>query len=140
MDQVLGTLKKEGVVRCYIDDVIIPATDWRDMCKKVERVFLALERAKLTLNSTKCSFGVMELNYLDFNIKEGQLRPGRKVSVIKNYPKSNNAHELRRFLGLTGYFRRFITHYAELAMPLTALTKEDLVWKWTEAQQKEFEF
>lgn len=139
MDQVLGTLKREGVVRCYIDDVIIPATDWGDMCKKVGRVFQALERAKLTLNPTKCAFGVTELDYLGFNIKEGQLRPGRKIAVIENYPEPNNVHELRRFLGLTGYFRRFITHYADISAPLTALTKKDQPWKWMEAQQGVFE-
>jgi len=96
-DQVLGTLKREGVVRSYIDDVIIPAREWGDMCRKVERVFQALERAKLTLNPTKCAFGVTELDYLGFNIKEGQLRPGRKIAVIENYPRPNNVHELRRF-------------------------------------------
>lgn len=46
----------------------------------------------VTLNPTKCAFSVTELDYLGFNIKEGQLRPGRKVAVIEYYPKPNNVH------------------------------------------------
>lgn len=83
--------------------------------QKVERVFQALERAKLTLNPTKCAFGVTELDYLGFNTKESQLCPGPKISVIENYLRPNNVHELRRFLGLTGYFRRFIINDADIS-------------------------
>jgi len=94
------------------------------MCGRLEKVLQALVSAKLRLNPTKCAFGVIELDYLGFNIREGQLRPVQKMAVIEDYPVPNNVREVRRFSGLTGYFSRFIERYAELAEPLTLLTKK----------------
>jgi len=89
MDQVF--FKKKGVVRCYF--VIIPAVDWRDMYKKIESVFQANKCAKLTLNPNRWAFGVTELDYLGFNIKEGQLRPSRKTAIIEIYQKLGEGNE-----------------------------------------------
>lgn len=60
------------------------------------------------------------------------------IGAIETFPRPRHAHEVRRFLGLTGYFRRFIVNYDKLVTPLTQLTGKDLAYEWGEAQQKSF--
>jgi len=73
----------------------------------VTLVFDSLRAAKLTLKPAKCTFGASELDFLGFTVSQGVIRPGQKVHAIKTFPQPRDAHEVRRFLGLTGYFRRF---------------------------------
>uniref|UniRef100_A0A2S2PNA9 RNA-directed DNA polymerase n=1 Tax=Schizaphis graminum TaxID=13262 RepID=A0A2S2PNA9_SCHGA len=123
----------------YLDDIIIPSKSEHDMLEVLELVLKALVRANLTLKPSKCSFGMNTLDYLGFRIAEGEIRPGRKVDALANFPRPRDAHEIRRFLGLAGYFRRFIVKYAELAEPLTLLTAKDAPYRWQDNQQDAFE-
>lgn len=108
MSKVFGELRRKGIVQWYMDDIIFPASYWTDMCSRLQQVLMKTCAANLTLNPNKCVFGADELDYLGFTISAGQIRPGRKVLAIKNYSTPCSVHEVRRFLGLAGYFRRFI--------------------------------
>ncbi|KAL4126001.1 hypothetical protein QTP88_010233 [Uroleucon formosanum] len=70
---------------------------------------------------------------------EQVFKPGKKTEVIATFPRSRNEHEVRRFLGLAGYIRRFIVNYAKLAAPLTTLTGKNTVFTWESEQQKSFD-
>lgn len=125
MNVVLGPLRNK-VCCCYLDDVIIPAKDWNELLTKLSLVFSALRNAKLTLNINKCEFGKTKIDFLGYIVSEEGLKPGaRKVSAIRDFPEPRNVHEVRRFLGLSGFFRRFIPKYAIIAKPLTDLTKKN---------------
>lgn len=104
------------------------------MMLDLRRVLSALRAANLTLKPSK--FGARELDYLGFRISEGTVKPGRKVHSIAKFPR--NAHEVRRFLGLAGYFRRFIIKYSQIAYPLTRLTGKDVPFVWSESQENAF--
>jgi len=67
------------------------------------------------------------------------VKPGRKVEAIANFPRPKDAHEIRRFLGLSGYFRRFIVNYAMVAEPLTRLTGKDVPYQCGPSQETAFE-
>lgn len=138
MYKVFKDLKHKGIVNYYLDDIIITATDWENMMERLKLVFDALRAARLTLKPSKCVFGSIQLDFLGFTISEGQLRPGRKIEAIATYPEPRNVHEIRRFLGLAGFFRRFIEKYAILAEPLTRLTKKDVPFLWQEEQMSAF--
>ena len=89
-------------------------------------VLIALEWAGLTLNLFKCIFGILKAEYVGFVLSAKGVRPGpEKVNAIAKFPIPKNAHDLRRFLGLTSFFRRFIPGYSKIAFPLTELTKKD---------------
>jgi len=139
MGIVFNDLKSEGVVGTYLDDIILPAEHWDRMMIDLRRVLSALRAANLTLKPSKCTFGARELDYLGFRISEGTVKPGRKVHAIAEFPRPRDAHEIRRFLGLAGYFcRRFVVSYAEIAAPLTHLTGKDVPFIWSDEQESAF--
>ncbi|KAL4097270.1 hypothetical protein QTP88_022070 [Uroleucon formosanum] len=76
---------------------------------------------------------------LGFRTSKGTIQPGKKTEVIATFPRPRNEHEVRRFLGLVGYFRRLIVNYAKLAAPLMTLTGKNKVFTWEGEQQKSFE-
>jgi len=125
MNLVFKELRDAGDIYIYLDDIIIPSQDWEHMLHVIRLVFESLRSANLTLKPAKCTFGARQLDFLGFTISSGEIRPGPKVNVIRNFPPPRDAHEVRRFLGLAGYFRRFIVNYAKLAAPLTLLTGKD---------------
>ncbi|KAF0702834.1 Uncharacterized protein FWK35_00039000, partial [Aphis craccivora] len=138
MTIVFKDLKSDGVVSTYLDDIILPSKSWDHMMLDLRRVLSALRAANLTLKPSKCTFGARELDYLGFRISEGTVKPGRKVRAIAKFPRPRDTHEVRRFLGLAGYFRRFIIKYAQIAAPLTCLTGKDVPFVWSESQDNAF--
>lgn len=139
MNLVLGPLRNK-ICCCYLDDVIIPAKDWTELLDRLRLVLNAFREAKLTLNIKKCEFGKQEIDYLGFIVCEDGLKPGpRKLSAVKDFPEPKSVHEIRRFLGLTGFFRRFIANYAIMARPLTELTKKDSAFIFDGKCQKSFQ-
>lgn len=139
MNKVFCDLRRVGIVQWYMDDIIIPAVDWSDMCSRLRQVLEKIIWTGLTLNTKKCVFGANKLNYLGFVVAVGKIRLDRKAEAICNYPTPSPVHEIRRFLGLTGYFRRFIQGYAMLSEPLTRLTRKDTVFIWGNEQQQVFD-
>jgi len=121
MNLVFRELMNKNIVGLYLDDIVLPALDCKDLFKKLRMVFEVLRKAKLTLKPSKCTFGARELDYLGFRIFMGKVQPGRKVSTITDYPTPRSVHEIRQFLRLSGFFRRFIPNYAVLARPITTL-------------------
>lgn len=119
MGDVLGDLRRK-VVKNYLDDIVIDAEDWCDMLNKLQMVLEKLRGASLTLKPSKCSFGARCIEFLGFLIENGSIRPGlNKTKSISDFPAPKDVHEIRRFLGLSGFFRRFVEKYAVKAEPLT---------------------
>lgn len=109
-----------------ISGILIPAVSSVDMLSKLELVFKALRDANLTLKLKKCYFACEQVDFLGYTLMTGGLQPGlAKMDAILYFPIPNNCHEVRRFLGLTGYFRRFMPNYANKARLISDLLKKD---------------
>lgn len=108
------------------------------MLNSLQLVFGVLRGTKLILKPSKYIFGVPMLHYLGFTISKELIRPEKKVETIASYPSPKNDHEGRLFLGLTGYFRRFIVGYAMLADPLTCLTRRNVHFVWGDVHKEVF--
>jgi len=138
MQHVLGSLQGK-IVHNYLNDMIIEGRDWHDMLSQLRLVLERLKDANLTLKPSKCRFGTGRVEFLGFVVKNGEVHPGReKTSAIEEYPPPHDVHSVRQFLGLTGFFRRFMVGYATIAEPLTALLCKGVKFQWPETQQQAF--
>ena len=109
----------------YIDDVIVFSRSWKDHLSHIEQVLQRIQDAGLTLCRKKCQFAMSECLYLGHTIGSGRVCPEEvKVRAIRNFQQPQTKKEVRSFIVLTGYYRKFIPQYASLAIPLTDLTRK----------------
>ncbi|KAL0560774.1 hypothetical protein IC582_001187 [Cucumis melo] len=123
-------------VLVFFDDILIYSRNLEDHLKHIETVFLVLRKHELFANRKKCSFGLAKVEYLGHLISnKGVEVDPEKIKAITDWPKPTSVRETRGFLGLTGYYRKFVHHYGTLAAPLTQLLKKG-GFNWnTEAEQ-----
>ena len=137
MNKVLKGLK---FAMTYLDDIIIFSQDESQHLEHLEIVFSCLWEAGLKMKYSKCDFFKSEIHYLGHLISPEGISPlPNKLDSIKHMPASNSAKEIKQFLGLTGYYRKFVPRFADISRPLTTLTKKDVKFEWTSACQKSFE-
>lgn len=130
----------EDFTTAYLDDVIIWSTDAEQHQQHLQQVFDRLRHHGLKLKLKKCSFYQNRTNYLGFIISEQGIQPDpEKVKIIKALPQPRCVRDVRSFIGMTGYYRRFVPQYSQVAEPLTALTRKHARFKWTEECTAAFE-
>ena len=99
-----------------------------------------LIQAGLKLKPSKCLFVRKEVSYLGYMITPKGLKVSdQHVTAVKDFPAPSNVKEIRQFLGLSSFYRKFIPSFAKLAQPLHSLTKKNAHFKWTEDCQQAFE-
>ena len=137
MNKVLKGLK---FAMMYLDDIIIFSQDETQHLEHLEIVFSRLRETGLKMKRSKCDFFKSEIHYLGHLISPEGISPlPNKLDSIKHMPVPNSAKEIKQFLGLTGYYRKFVPRFADISRPLTTLTKKDAKFEWTSACQKSFE-
>ena len=137
MNKVLKGLK---FTMTYLDDIIIFSQDELQHLEHLEIVFSHLREAGLKMKHSKCDFFKSEIHYLGHLISPEGISPlPNKFDSIRHMPVPNSTKEIKQFLGLTGYYRKFVPRFADISRPLTTLTKKDAKFKWTSACQKSFE-
>ena len=124
----------------YLDNIIIFSQDESQHLEHLEIVFSRLREAGLKMKCSKCDFFKSEIHYLGHLISPEGISPlPNKLDSIKYMPAPNSAKEIKQFLGLTAYYRKFVPRFADISRPLTTLTKKDVKFEWTSACQKSFE-
>lgn len=138
MHKILNKAKLSYVI-VYMDDVLIPARSFEEAMTRLEEVLSILREAGLTLKLKKCKFMFHKIDFLGFEISGEGVRPGSlKTDAVSKFPAPSNQHEVRRFLGLASFFRRFVRGFASLARPLTSLLRKDSTWKWGKDENTAF--
>ena len=116
----------------YLDDIIVFGRSFEDHLCNLALVFDRLQNANLKLKAKKCRFFCKEVNFLGHVVSESGIRTDpEKTNVVKNWKRPENVSELRSFLGLVSYYRRFIKDFANIAKCLHALTSKNSKWQWT---------
>ena len=138
MDIVLRGLHRSTA--CYIDDIIVFTPTFESHLKELEAVLRRLENAGLTLNLQKCYFAERSVEFLGHTVEQKGIRPNfRKTEAIEQLAEPTCVADIRRFLGLTGWFRKFIPRYAQRSRKLVELTKKSIPFEWTKERQEQWD-
>lgn len=120
----------------YIDDLLILSSTKEDAFKRLDTVLEVLINAGFSFNPDKCCFLKEKLVYLGYEIQNGLIKPhNEKIRALKDLPKPRNVTSLKSFLGLTSYFRSFISDYGKICGPLYALTSSKIKFQWTDEHE-----
>ena len=139
MDRVLAGLHSETCL-FYLDDIIVFAATWEEHLARLGQVFEQLRHTQLKLEAEKCTFAVKEVSYLGHRVtSEGLLPDPTLLKAIREIGTPKNATEVRSFLGLARYYRRYVKNFATIAGPLHALTRKDAVFHWSPECQKAYD-
>ena len=123
----------------YLDDIIIYSKNFDEHLQHIENVFSQLDKARLTLNLQKCSFAKDYLNFLGHTIsKDGILPCKEKIQAIERCQKPTCLSDVRSFLGLTNYYRRFVPMFSTIASPLHKLIKINSKFEWNQQAEESF--
>ena len=124
--QTMNDVLRDLITKCcivYVDDIIVFSKDFDSHMAHLQQVFDRLEKANLTLKLSKCQFAVKEVKYLGHVLSpQGILPDPDKLSIVQNWQPPKNPKQVRQFLGLTNYYRRFVPNYANIAKPMQNLT------------------
>lgn len=130
MDNVLSGLQGNELF-VYMDDIVVYAKSLQEHANKFERLMKRLKAANLKLQPDKCEFLRKEVAYLGHTISADGVRPDpNKIKAITEFPVPRSPTNIKQFLGLVGYYRRFIPQFSKIAKPLTDLLKKDRRFYW----------
>ena len=125
----------------YLDDILIFSPDNKTHLEHLELVFQRLREADLKLKASKCNFFKKHIQYLGHLVSGEGIEPlPEKLEAVRKMPPPTTPKEVRQILGLVGYYRKFVPKFADIARPLTNLTKLDVPYEWNNRCQEAFEF
>jgi len=140
MNEILRDMINEGKVAAFVDDVLIGIETEEGHDELMEEVLKRLEENDLYVKPEKCTWKVQKVNFLGVVMGEGKIEMEEdKVAEVLNWPAPKTVRDVRKFLGLANYYRRFVKDFAKIARPLNNLTRKEEKWKWGDEQQGAFE-
>src|SRR6185437_15683985 len=124
----------------FIDDILIYSKTQEDHARHIHVVLQKLREYRLYAKFSKCEFWLEEISFLGHVLsKEGIAVDPSKVQDVLDWKQSHNVHEIRSFLGLAGYYRRFIENFSKIAKPMTELLKNGVKFEWSPACEEAFQ-
>lgn len=136
INKALGDYK-DKIALVYIDDILIFSQTPEEGLQNLNLVLNRLTVAGFSLNIAKCSFLKKSVQFLGNVVENGTVKPSPlKIQALSNSPIPRNVKELRQFNGLASYFRKFVPNFSKIMVPLYELTKSNVKWNWTEAQDR----
>ncbi|CAF3331006.1 unnamed protein product [Rotaria socialis] len=142
MDLVLGGLKWSCAL-VYLDDIIVYSSTFSSHLQHLELVLQRIQASGLTLHRSKCQFCKTKLRYLGHVVSQSGIEPDPdKIRAVREYPIPMKLKDVRAFLGLTSYYRRFIKNFATVAEPLISLTRsaDNRPFLWSTTCQQAFDY
>ncbi|GKA89372.1 putative reverse transcriptase domain-containing protein [Tanacetum coccineum] len=139
IDDLFDQLQDKFVI-VFIDDILIYSKTKEDHEVHLRLVLELLRKEKLYAKFSKCEFWLQEVHFLGHVVNQSGIHvdPG-KIEAVKNWKAPTTSSEIRSFLGLAGYYRRFIANFSKIAKPLTSLTQKNQKYVWGVEQEEAFQ-
>jgi hypothetical protein len=138
MNKIFASMIRKCVL-VFVDDILIYSHTLQAHIEHLDEVFKLLEQNQLFVKKSKCSFAQRSLEYLGHIISaEGVSTDPAKIEAVQRWPRPSNVKQLRGFLGLAGYYRKFIRYFGVLCRPLTQLLKKNALFCWTPSVDEAF--
>ena len=125
-------------VLVYLDDILVYSETWKDHLTHIENVLKRLRENRFYAKKKKCVFGVKEIEYLGFILRDGSIHVDpSKIEAVKAWTRPSCKKDVQSFLGMVNFYRRFIKNCSNISKPLTELTK-NVMFQWGDVQEKAF--
>ena len=139
MNEIMRDFINEGKVAVFVNDVLVGTDSEEGHDEIVEEVLKRLEENDLYMKPEKCTWKTNKVNFLGVVMGQGKIEmEEEKVEGVLSWPVPKTVRDVRKFLGLANYYRRFVRNFAAITKPLNMLTRKEEKWKWGEPQQKTF--
>ena len=136
MNEILRDLVNESKVATFVDDVLVETETEKRYDKIMEEVLKRLEKNNLYIKPEKYMWKVRKIGFLGVVIGPNGIEIEKeKVDGVLSWLEPKNVKNIRKFLDLTNYYRRFIKNFAQVTRPMNGLTRKDVKWKWGSKQQ-----
>jgi len=134
MNRILRDLINEGKVAAFVDDVLVGTETEEGHDEIIEEILRRLEENDLYIKPEKCVWKARKIGFLGVVIgPNGIEMEAEKIDGVLSWPQPKNVKDVRKFLGLANYYRRFIKDFARVARPINVLMRKDEKWWWEEA-------
>ncbi|GBO01594.1 Retrovirus-related Pol polyprotein from transposon 412 [Araneus ventricosus] len=137
METVLRGLSAETCL-VYLDDNIIVVRTFEKHLNNLRKVFQRLQKANLNLNPKKCRFFQKEVAYFGHVISAGVKTDPENIKAVADWPRPDKIHDLRIYIGLCTYYRRFVKDFSTIARPVHKVTEVKSNFNWTDECEKSF--
>ncbi|EOY19707.1 Retrotransposon protein [Theobroma cacao] len=124
----------------FIDDILIYSKSREEHEQHLKIVLQILREHRLYAKFSKCEFWLESVAFLGHVVsKEGIQVDTKKIEAVEKWPRPTSVTEIRSFVGLAGYYRRFLKDFSKIVAPLTKLTRKDTKFEWSDACKNSFE-
>ena len=129
MNEILRDMINEEKVAAFVNNVLVETETEEGHDEIIEEVLKRLEENDLYIKPEKCVWKVQKIGFLGVVIGPDRIEMEKeKVDGILSWPEPKNIKDVRKFLGLANYYRRFIKNFTQVARPMNVLTRKDVKW------------
>ena len=124
----------------YVDDIVLFSSSFNDHLRDLDKILKLLIKGGVRLSMNKCQIAKNEIKYLGYIVNGDHIRPSQeKLKAVREFPEPKCPKDIKRFLGLCGFYRQCIQGFSKITVPLSELLKKDKIWKWGVEEQDSFE-
>ncbi|GFX98611.1 retrovirus-related Pol polyprotein from transposon 17.6 [Trichonephila clavipes] len=140
VSSIFRDLTRKGIVISYLDDLVIPAKNEQEGLEKLKIIFEVAKKYGLEIKFKKCQFLKKKIEFLGHIVESGTIKPSpTKTLAVRKFPEPTTIKQVQSFLGLTGYFCKYIKDYSKIAKPLSDLTRKENLFVFGTQQKEAFE-
>ena len=138
MDMTLSGLPNQRIL-AYMDDIVIFSKTFEEHLADIRHLFSRMQCSGISLKLSKCIFASDSVDFLSLELSGNGIKSqARLTDVIRSYQQPSIRKELRAFLGLAGFYRAFIPHFARICQPLNARTSNHAIYYWSKECEQAF--